>query len=101
MTSYNEVVPSDVVSMAADEILRIDDRRAAFVIAKQAKQHNLENDVFKLSARGIKTNVQVIAEEVGGGGHFSAAAAFSDAKSKETIEIFTDNVIQAIISNKN
>ncbi len=101
LTSYNEVVPSDVVSMAADEILRIDDRRAAFVIAKQAKQHNLENDVFKLSARGIKTNVQVIAEEVGGGGHFSAAAAFSDAKSKETIEIFTDNVIQAIISNKN
>ena len=101
LTSYDEVVPSDVISMAADEILRIDDRRAAFVIAKQAKQHNLENDVFKLSARGIKTNVQVIAEEVGGGGHFSAAAALSDSKSKETIEIFTDNVIQAIISNKN
>lgn len=101
LTSYNEVVPSDVVSMAADEILRIDGRKAAFVIAKQEKQHSSDNDVFKLSARGIKTNVQVIAEEVGGGGHFSAAAAFSDSKSKESIEVFTDNVIQAIISNKN
>ncbi|MGL6125298.1 MAG: DHH family phosphoesterase [Metamycoplasmataceae bacterium] len=100
ITSYNEVVPSDVVSMAADEILKIDGRRAAFVIAKQEKRHPSESDVFKLSARGIKTNVQIIAEEVGGGGHFSAAAAFSDSKSKETIEVFTDNVIQAIISNK-
>jgi c-di-AMP phosphodiesterase-like protein len=87
--------------MAADEILRIDGRRAAFVIAKQEKQHNSDNDVFKLSARGIKTNVQIIAEEVGGGGHFSAAAAVSDSKTKETIEVFTDNVIQAIISNRN
>lgn len=101
LTSYNEVVPTDVVSMAADEILKIDGRRAAFVIAKQEKRHASDNDVFKLSARGIKTNVQIIAEEVGGGGHFSAAAAFSDSKSKETIEIFTDNVIQAIISNRN
>ncbi|MGL5205036.1 MAG: DHH family phosphoesterase [Metamycoplasmataceae bacterium] len=100
ITSYDEVVPSDVVSMAADEILKIDGRKAAFVIAKQEKRHASDNDVFKLSARGIKTNVQIIAEEVGGGGHFSAAAAFSDSKSKETIEVFTDNVIQAIISNK-
>ncbi len=101
LTSYDEVVPSDVVSMAADEILRIDDRRAAFVIAKQEKQHSSDNDIFKLSARGIKTNVQIIAEEVGGGGHFSASAAISDFKNKETIKVFTDNVIQAIISNKN
>ncbi len=101
LTSYDEVVPSDVVSMAADEILRIDGRRAAFVIAKQEKQHSSDNDIFKLSARGIKTNVQIIAEEVGGGGHFSASAAVSDSKNKETIEVFTDNVIQAIISNKN
>lgn len=101
LTSYNEIVPTDVVSMAADEILRIDGRNAAFVIAKQPKTSKSENDIFKLSARGIRTNVQIIAEEVGGGGHFSAAAAISDYKSKETIEVFTDNVIQAIISNRN
>lgn len=101
LTSYNEPVPIDVVSMAADEILRIDGRKAAFVIAKQPKTSKIENDVFKLSARGINTNVQIIAEEVGGGGHFSAAAAISDYKQKETIEVFTDNIIQAIISIKN
>lgn len=101
LTSYDEIVPSDVVSMAADEILRIDGRKAAFVIAKQSKSSKIENDVFKLSARGINTNVQIIAEEVGGGGHFSAAAAISDYKSKETIKVFTDNIIQAIISVKN
>ncbi len=101
LTSYNEVVPIDVVSMAADEILRIDGRKAAFVIAKQPKSSKIENDSFKLSARGVDTNVQIIVEEVGGGGHFSAAAAISDYKSKETIEVFVDNIIQAIISIKN
>ena len=100
LASYKGVAAPDVVSLTADEILRIEGRKAAFVIAKQPKQSNLDHDVFKLSARSIGVNVQLIAEAVGGGGHFNSAAAVSDAKAKESIETFTDNVIQAIISSK-
>ena len=97
---YPDVAPSDVVAIAADEILKIAGRKAAFVIAKQPKQSSFENDVFKLSARSIGVNVQLIAEAVGGGGHFNAAAATSDAKAKESLEVFVDNVVQAIVSTK-
>lgn len=100
LAAYKDVVYPDVVAMAADEILRIDGRKAAFVIAKQPKQANFEYDSFKLSARSVGVNVQIIAEAVGGGGHFNSAAAVSDHESKETFETFTDNVIQAIVSAK-
>ena len=91
LSSYQGDVPSDIVSLAADEILRVQGRKAAFVIAKiPGKQE------FKMSARGIETNVQVIAEAVGGGGHFGAAAATS----KEPLAVFEDNIIQSIVSLK-
>lgn len=91
MATYDYEVPVDVISMAADEILRTKDRKAAFVIAKVPNRN-----AYKLSARGIDTNVQKIVEEVGGGGHFAAAAAESD----EPLAVFEDNVRQAIVSKK-
>lgn len=89
LASYDGPVPPEVVSIAADEILRVSGRKAAFVVAKSTS-----GDSYKLSARGIETNVQIIAEAVGGGGHYSAAAAVST----ESLSIFTDNIIQAIVS---
>ncbi|WGI36801.1 DHH family phosphoesterase [Mesomycoplasma lagogenitalium] len=81
----------DVVSIAADFMLNIQGRRATFVVAKV-----IGKDKYKMSARGINnTNVQIIAEAVGGGGHFSAAAAESTT---ETLEEFVDNIRQAIVS---
>lgn len=100
LAAYKGTVPSDVVSIAAEEILKIEGRKAAFVIAKQPKKSKLEPDIFKLSARSIDINVQIIVEAVGGGGHFNSAAALSDAKVKESFETFTSNVIQAIVSAK-
>lgn len=97
---YPEEVPSDVIAMAADEILKIAGRKAAFVIAKQTDNSLFGKNIYKLSARSIKVNVQLIAEAVGGGGHFNAAAAISDFKANESLETFVDNVIQAIISTK-
>jgi hypothetical protein len=41
--------------------------------------------------------VQIIAEAVNGGGHFGAAAAESD----EPLEVFIDNIKQAIVSVQN
>ena len=90
IATYDGEVPPEVISIAADEILRTKGREAAFAIARIPGP----NKMYKLSARSIETNVQKIVEEVGGGGHFEAAAAVSE----ETLDIFKDNIIQAIIS---
>lgn len=87
----NIPVAPDVISIAADEILRVNGRKAAFVVAKLPGLKRC-----KMSARGIETNVQLIAENVGGGGHFGTAAAESD----EDIELFVNNLKQAIVSVK-
>ncbi|MBN3534462.1 DHH family phosphoesterase [Mycoplasma procyoni] len=90
----NEEVDIDVVSMAADTLLNIQGRKASFVVAKVVGQNR-----YKMSARGINnTNVQIIAEAVGGGGHFSASAAESTT---ENLEEFVDNIRQAIVSVRN
>ncbi|WP_338822491.1 DHH family phosphoesterase [Mycoplasmopsis felifaucium] len=88
--AYKDIpLSNDVISIAAEEILKISDRKAAFVVAR------LENEkVYKLSARSFNVNVQLIAEEVGGGGHFGTAAATSN----ENFETFIDNIKQAIVS---
>ncbi|WAM10142.1 DHHA1 domain-containing protein [Mycoplasmopsis cynos] len=86
--AYSDIeATNDEISIAANEILKIKGRVASFVVAR------LENTyTYKLSARGIETNVQIICEAVGGGGHFSIAAAYSDEK----LEIFVDNIKRAI-----
>ncbi|MCS4536719.1 MULTISPECIES: DHH family phosphoesterase [unclassified Mycoplasma] len=84
-------MPDDIISIAAEEILRIDGRRASFVVARQEK-----GDKYKLSARGIDTNVQIICENVGGGGGFAAAAAIST----DDLETFIKNIKQAIVGVK-
>lgn len=91
IAAYEGEAPDDVISIAADEILRTQGRKAAFVVAKIPSKK-----LYKMSARGINTNVQIIAEQVGGGGHFGASAAISS----EPLPIFVDNIIQAIVSQK-
>lgn len=91
LAAYDGELPGDVISIIADEILRTQGRKAAFVVAKTPGRKE-----YKLSARGIETNVQLIAEAVGGGGHFGAAAAVSE----EPLSIFVDNIVQAIASHK-
>ncbi|WP_254616022.1 DHH family phosphoesterase [Mycoplasma sp. OR1901] len=85
-------VTNDVISIAANEVLKIKGRVASFVVAKLKGTKK-----YKLSARGINTNVQIICEAVGGGGHFSVAAAESD----EELDVFIDNIRHAISQNGN
>lgn len=82
----------DTISMAADRILEIKGRLASFVIGKLPK-----SDIYKLSARGLKVNVQLICEVVGGGGHFGRAAA---TVPKKDIKDFVENLKHAIVSTK-
>ncbi|WP_406613426.1 DHH family phosphoesterase [Mycoplasma corogypsi] len=88
--AYSELeTTNDIISIAANQLLNIRGRIASFVVAKLK-----DEGLYKLSARGIETNVQIICEAVGGGGHFSTAAA----NSNEDLETFVDNIKQAIIS---
>ena len=58
-----------VAPQAADELLNITDVDASFVIYRT-------NNVANISARSLgATNVQVIMEKLGGGGHQTMAAA--------------------------
>lgn len=58
-----------VASQAADELLNVDDVDAAFVVFKT-------DNVLNISARSYgELNVQLVMEELGGGGHQTMAAA--------------------------
>ena len=58
-----------IVSKAADNLVKVEGIKAAFTVLRVG-------DSVKISARsGGEINVQLIMEEIGGGGHFEGAAA--------------------------
>ena len=66
----NMVIEEESTSIFADKLLKYEGVEASFVLAK------IKNNKFKVSMRSnSKINVQIIAEFIGGGGHFNAAAA--------------------------
>ncbi|MBA1394931.1 hypothetical protein EQ500_13840, partial [Lactobacillus sp. XV13L] len=65
----DQIYDSVIAAQAADTLLTLDQIDAAFVITKRA------DDKISISARSLGDfNVQVIMEEMGGGGHLSNAA---------------------------
>ena len=67
---FSGVVPHLVVAEAADEMLEINDIKAAFVVARS------DDGTVVISGRSLgEVNVQVILEKLGGGGHMMAAGA--------------------------
>lgn len=79
--------PEDMISESAflakisDFVLRNKGIKACFTVGK------VKNNVIYVSARSNNFNVMKIAEELGGGGHFSAAAAqFNDYTINEVID---------------
>jgi len=73
MISYTENDSKDirlVTSKAADEMLNVDGVKASFVLSYAG------NDIVQISARSLgEENVQLIMENLGGGGHSTMAAA--------------------------
>ncbi|UUD36843.1 DHH family phosphoesterase [Mycoplasmopsis equigenitalium] len=86
----DQVMPSDTISIAADEILKVFGRKASFVVGK------IDDKQYKLSIRSVDKNIQIIAEALGGGGHFNSAAVTTN----EDLEVFLNNIRQAIASDK-
>ena len=65
----NDEVPQSLASQAADSMLDIEGVRASFVVFR-------DGDGVRISGRSLgEINVQLIAEQLGGGGHAMAAAA--------------------------
>lgn len=76
-----------IASMAADDMLEIEDIDAAFVLTKVGEQVNI-------SARSsAEFNVQVIMEQLGGGGHSGSAAA----QLKETDLEEAEKMLKAVL----
>ena len=64
-----EAETSLITAQAADEMLNIDNIYASFVLCE-------ENNIIRVSGRSLGSiNVQVILEQLGGGGHLSMAGA--------------------------
>lgn len=81
------IAPTDIIfddatlAKAANELLQIKSINAAFVIGKTS------NKTIKMSCRSDSTiNVQLLAEKMGGGGHFAAAAVLFQTTDFSTVE---------------
>lgn len=84
------IISDEIVSILADDLLNYKKVEASFVLAKT------KNNTYKLSIRSKgNINVQLIAESLGGGGHFNSAAA-----SWSTL-IDYDNIIKKITKQIN
>jgi len=66
----DNVYPRSFIAKIADTIISVNNIKAAFCIGK------IENNEIAISARSLdEINVQVIMEQLGGGGHYNNAAA--------------------------
>jgi len=77
----NHKIPRSIIAQVAQELAEIKNIDAGFVIAKDDK------GMTSLSARtNNKINVQIIAESMGGGGHFNASATQSTTLSTQEMK---------------
>ncbi|KKB39500.1 DHH family phosphoesterase [Bacillus thermotolerans] len=84
----DQVYDSVLIAQAADTLLAMDGVQASFVIARRAA------DTVGISARSLgKVNVQVIMEQMQGGGHLSNAATQLKEMSIEEAEEMLQQVI--------
>ncbi len=90
----NKVTERDVLSKTADALLNIENIEAAFAIGKLSKE------MIAISARSDKTNVHIIMEQLGGGGHFNAAGVQIKGKTIEEVYNSLVSVIKNSIKGK-
>lgn len=82
------VINRTIISKAADEMVKIQEIDAVFVLG------SLSNGDVAVSARSKNDfNVQLVMEKIGGGGHFNAAAC---VKSKKTVKEIVGEIKQIL-----
>ena len=90
----NKITERDVLSKTADALLNIENIEAAFAIGKLSKE------MIAISARSDKTNVHIIMEQLGGGGHSNAAGVQIKGKTIEEVYNSLVSVIKNSIKGK-
>lgn len=85
---FNQEYSREMLAKSSNALLEISDIKAAFTVGRVGK------NTVAVSARSIKgINVQIIMENIGGGGHFSMAAAqFEDKSIKEVQELLEEAI---------
>ena len=87
--------PRALLAKASNSLLEVSGIKATFTIAKVSK------NVVAISARSTKgINVQIIMENMGGGGHFSMAAAQFDDKSIEEVRQLLEEKIKEYLEDR-
>ncbi len=81
ITSTKDKISQVLLAQTADEILKIEGIKASFVLGK----HD-ENTVLLSARSNGEINVQLIAEQFGGGGHMTAAAANINSDNVNEVE---------------
>ena len=85
-----EIANPILVAKAADELLTISEINVCFVLSKI-------NDKIVISGRSIgDINVQVILEEIGGGGHINMAGAQLDTNIEDAIYILKKSITKYV-----
>ncbi len=87
-----DIVDDATLAKVANTCLSIKGMKAAFALGKVNQNH------IKLSLRGDGSiNVSFLAEKLGGGGHFSAAAALFDTDNMDEVVSMLESTIRANI----
>lgn len=90
----NEMIDSATIAKAANQCLTFKGTHAAFVIGRTG------NKEVKISARSDGSiNVQLLAEKLGGGGHFSMAAVTFDKSSIDEVREALLNVLDLYLND--
>lgn len=81
VANNEKIYPSVIAAQAADELLKIKNVKASFVIIRR------EDNKVAVSARSNgEVNVQLIMEQLGGGGHLTNAATQVENETTEEVE---------------
>ena len=85
---FNQEYSREMLAKSSNALLEISGIKAAFTIGR------VDKNIVAVSARSMKAmNVQVIMENIGGGGHFTMAAAqFEDKSIKEVQELLEEAI---------
>lgn len=91
----NEEHSRTMLAKASNSLLEISGIKASFTIGRVSK------NVVAISARSTKNmNVQIIMENLGGGGHFSMAAAQFENKSIEEVRLMLEDKIHEYLEDR-
>lgn len=95
--SYEEdEINRTIMSQVADEALKVEDIDASFVIGR------IKNNKVGVSARSKgNINVQILMEQLGGGGHFNAAAMQTDEQTVAEVTADVTKLIEERIESEN